>query len=111
MSDNASPKVSRSELLQLLEEMEDISNRTYSSMDDHFNKLYELDEFNLKGMIELYISSEMLKDYIHSSFELEADEGLFDVSEQELMLLANLVMSMKALRLDLKISGLTLETQ
>jgi hypothetical protein len=111
MSDNASPTISRSELQQLLEEMEDVSNRAYSSMDDHFNKFYELDEFNLKGMIELYISSEMLKDYVHSSFELDAGEGSFDVSEPELMLMANLVMSMNALKLDLKISGLTLETQ
>jgi len=103
--------LARSELLQLLVEVDDTSTRAYSFMDGHFNKFYELCDLDLKGVVELYISSEMMRDYIENSFDLSSEAHLFEVTEQELMLMANLVVSMKALKMNLASGGISLEMQ
>ena len=109
MSEDNVGGITRHDLEQILLEMEQNTSRCLSCMSDHFKDLRQISYFSLRNVIELFISSELMKEFLES--HLKAEDDKLKISKEEIMHLATLAVALKKLKTLLKEENIFLETQ
>ena len=92
----------------LIVEMDQNISRALQFMEGHFQKVHRFSNDCLKDIIELYISSNIMKECLEVYTESKED---FSITKEEVISLANLTLALKKLKLLLKRQNIIFETQ
>ena len=92
----------------LIIEMDQNISRALQFMEGYFQRIYVFSDTCLKDIIELYLSSQIMKECLEVYI---ANKEEFSISKEEVIGLANLTLALKKLKLLLKQQNIIFETQ
>lgn len=92
----------------LIIEMDQNMSRALQFMEGHFQKVYRCSSDSLKDIIELYLSSQIMKECLEVYTENKKE---FSITKEEVVSLAKLTVALKRLKLLLKQQNIIFETQ